>query len=315
MFDNRFTDSMSEILSSSSRLLLSSSYVATAVEWARKHRTPLALASVAVAMVFTYRALTRKTPRKDSYESHVLPHGPLQRITENFYVVEGSFRQWGSDAVPRTMTIYVMPSRQSGGRPSLLVHSCVAVNAETKSAIEALGNMEWLIVPSPAHRMDCAVYKREYNNVKVICPRASEKYVSRVVKVDALCEDVLPSLGITIHAPPALRLPELFYEIQSQQLGSRRTVQIWLVCDVIQNVPNRLTMVHRFVARWRGPTEVPCVDPFYSFVFVKDKQALGAWLRDHMASAIQDEAYLIPAHGTVVQKMLKDKVLKAAAAV
>lgn len=97
------------------------------------------------------------------------------------------------------MTIWRLPNK------NLLIHNCIAVDDATLKDLLALGTPEFVIVPNCYHRMDIVVWKERFPECKVICPKKATN-VHDVVKVDAYCEDVLPSFGIKIHDPVGVKL-------------------------------------------------------------------------------------------------------------
>jgi len=290
----------------------------TVYSWAQQQLTsvsqgevwvPLAVIAGAIVTLKAYKTITRAP---DTYDSHIFPHGPLQRVTEDVYIVEGTLALPVGGTIPRTMVIYMLSPSKKGSKPSLLIHSCIAVDSETSKKIEELGEPEWLIVPSVSHKADTAVFVSRFPSLKVICPKGAKKAVETVARVHGVCEDILPPLGITLHFPPGLRLFELVYLLQSKQLGGSRTQQVWLVCDVIQNLSGPLTWIHGFFERFTGSPQYPCANGFYKTMFVKDKKALAKWLSAEMVPEVKEDDLLIPGHGKIVQDKLREKMLRAA---
>jgi hypothetical protein len=110
----------------------------------------------------------------------VLPHGPLERVSDNLWRVEGSLR-----ALPLRRVMAV--ARMRDGR--LVVHGAMALDEAGMKALEALGEPAVMLVPSGYHRMDAPRYARRYPAMRVYCPAGARARVERVVRVDGTYED------------------------------------------------------------------------------------------------------------------------------
>jgi FAD/FMN-containing dehydrogenase len=88
----------------------------------------------------------------------VLPHGPIERLTENLWRVEGTLENM---ALKRVMTI----ARGTDGK--LVVHSAIALNNDSMRAIDAFGDVAAIIVPNGYHRLDALVFAQRYPHAKV----------------------------------------------------------------------------------------------------------------------------------------------------
>ena len=119
----------------------------------------------------------------------VLPHSPLRQLEENLWWVEGSLPNM---PLKRVTTIVKM------GSGDLVVHSALALDDPTRAAVEALGPLRYLVVPSGYHRLDAKAWKARYPEARVLCPVGSRRRVEQVVSVDGSYAD-LP-------ADPAVRL-------------------------------------------------------------------------------------------------------------
>jgi hypothetical protein len=60
--------------------------------------------------------------------------------------------------------------------------------------------------------MDAPFYKQRYPAMKQLAPAASMQEIGRTVALDGSVEDVLPSLGIKLHAAPGTKMVEFVYE-------------------------------------------------------------------------------------------------------
>jgi hypothetical protein len=103
--------------------------------------------------------------------------------------------------LPRNMAVYRLPSGD------LVLRSVVCLDAARMAALEALGTPKYMIVPNEGHRTDAPRYKQRYPAIKVLAPAGSRAKIEEVIPVEALCEDVLPGLGIVCHDPDGAKPP------------------------------------------------------------------------------------------------------------
>jgi len=115
-----------------------------------------------------------------STDWHVLPHGSLQRLSENLWWVEGSLQGM---TLKRAMTV----ARRTDG--TLVIHNAVALGDAAMRELEALGTPACLVVPSPHHRLDAPRFKARYPQLRVYTPRGARKDVEKVVAVDGVYEN------------------------------------------------------------------------------------------------------------------------------
>ena len=82
-------------------------------------------------------------------EWKVLAHGPIERLAENLWWVQGALLGM---SLKRVMTI----ARLNDGR--LVIHNAIALAEPAMREIEAWGTPAFLVVPSPRHRLDAPAY-------------------------------------------------------------------------------------------------------------------------------------------------------------
>src|SRR4051812_34100581 len=105
----------------------------------------------------------------------VLPHDPIQKLSENLWRVEGALPHF---SMRRVMTVV----RLQDGR--LLIHSAIALDEASMKELEAWGEPAILLIPHVRHRMDAARYKRRYPALRVYAPPAVMAKAREVVPVD-----------------------------------------------------------------------------------------------------------------------------------
>src|SRR4051812_14291676 len=111
----------------------------------------------------------------------VLPHDPIQKLSENLWRVEGALPHF---SMRRVMTVV----RLQDGR--LLIHSAIALDESSMKRLEAWGEPALLLIPHRRHRMDAPRYKQRYPQLRVFAPPAVVKPASEVVKVDGTLAEV-----------------------------------------------------------------------------------------------------------------------------
>lgn len=120
---------------------------------------------------------------------NVLPHGPLEKLSDNLWHVSGNL-SFGT--LRRAMTI---AKRSDGG---LVVHSAIAMNDHEMKEIEKLGELAYLIVPNDIHRLDAPRYKARYPGIRVYVPRGGKKKIEDVVAVDGTYEDFPADAAVSL---------------------------------------------------------------------------------------------------------------------
>jgi hypothetical protein len=237
-------------------------------------------------------------PSPDSYKSFkdsVLPHGPLQKIHDDLYVVSGTLPQPGP-SFNRNMVVY----RLSDGH--LVIHSPVCVNTETLAEIKALGPVSYIIVPNRFHRLDAANYHLEFPNAKVVCPAKDHKSINTWVPVDETCEAAFASVDdVTVLIPEGTCnfMSELVYLVA---VGAEWSSHAIIMCDFMFNInPTTADRVTKFLGAasgfgltWLGTR------------IAEDLEVLKSWITTQLLAKTDDSnsgrdiVALVVAHGDPV---------------
>jgi hypothetical protein len=159
------------------------------------------------------------------WEKEVFPHGDLQELAPNLWVVQGEFP---AAKLPRNMVVYRYAPH------SLLLHSVVALDEPTMKKLEALGQPSIMVIPHWDHRAHLAAFKQRYPHIEVVCPQASIERASRHVPIDHSCETYFPRFGIRFHVPPGIDPVEGVLELP---VGGNKVALV--MNDLITNVPNQ----------------------------------------------------------------------------
>lgn len=109
---------------------------------------------------------------------NVLPHGPIEKLTDRLWRVEGELQ-----SLKRVMAI----AKRADG--TLAIHNGIALGDAEMTAIDALGKVSALIVPNGWHRLDAKVFADRYPDAKVYCPSGSRTKVEQAVEVHGTYED------------------------------------------------------------------------------------------------------------------------------
>ena len=232
------------------------------------------------------------------WEDHVFPHGGLDALAPGLWQVTGSLAR---NPLPRNMQVWRAPS---GG---LLVHSVICLDAEGMAALDALGPVQWIVVPCPMHRSDALPYRQRYPDAQLLCPSAARAKVEDVVAVDEVCETALPQLGITVHEPQGLKPFELHLVCPLED-GSKALV----VTDALFNLGARPPSgFGGLLLKWMGSVGPLGITRLGRWLLMKDRSLLRAHLEQ--LAEVSDLSVLCVAHGEAVRGDVASSLRQAAA--
>ena len=170
----------------------------------------------------------------------------------------------------------------------LLIWSAIAVDEPAIAAIQALGSIEVIVVPSSHHTMDAMVFKeRVASEASVVCPASErENLVKKGIICDGTIEDLVGHEFGVAAALSADGMPEggelaLILDLGDEVAGVA-------VCDLLFNILDEPpTWIGRFVGHHvfgsLGPLHVT---KFGKRFFVKDRAMLATWLTDVLPSTV-----------------------------
>lgn len=186
----------------------------------------------------------------------VSPHGPLEKLSDNLWRVEGALP---GGPLKRVMTVV---RRHDGG---LAIHSAIALEEPMMRELEALGRPAYLLVPNGYHRLDAPRYKRRYPDIAVHCPRGARGRVAERVEVAGAYEDVPPDRGMQLGYVDGVRDGEGLLTVRSSD-GVTLVIN-----DLLFNMPHApgpMGLVVRYVMASSGG---PRVSRLARLALVKDK--------------------------------------------
>jgi hypothetical protein len=233
--------------------------------------------------------------KSSSWSDHVHPHGALQQLGPNLWMVTGSLKR---GKMPRNMVVHKLPT---GG---LWLHSVIALDEPTMATLQAIGKPEVLVVPSAIHRLDAAVWKERFPDIRVLAPRVAVDAATKRVRVNGDCETALPAMGITCHVPPGVKASELVYELST---GDGRAL---IFNDALMNIPN-IPGFEGSILRWLGSTGFFGVTRVGKLLLNVDPPAFRSWLETMAETA--GLSVITVSHGTAITADCAN-ALRAAAA-
>jgi hypothetical protein len=214
----------------------------------------------------------------------VLEHGPIERITERLWRVEGAIPGM---TLRRVMTV---AKRQTGG---LVIHSAIALRPAELAELEAWGKPEVLAVPGAYHRLDAPAYKRRYPGLRVYAPSASVNKVAEVVPVDGKYEDFPSDEAVELRSVPGTGGREGAMFVRSAEGLSV------VLNDVVMNMDRKRDVLGFLFTSLLGSAPGPRVSRLSKLVLVTDKVALRAELE--RLAGLPDLAHLIVSHEKVAR--------------
>ena len=228
----------------------------------------------------------------------VMPHGPLVEVDDGILTVAGEIVM-PLGRFPRRVTVVAL----AGGGTA--IYSAIALDAPEMARIESMGPPAFLIVPGDAHRMDAAIWKQRYPDLRVVAPPAAEAKVGEVVPVDSSM-DILDDRAVRWTIVPGTGGHE-------GALTVRRAGGVTIVCnDVIGNVAHPHGIGAYVMGRLMGfGVSEPQVPRLIKHKVVYDAEALA---RQFRAWAEEPElARVIVSHGDVIEENPRQVLLALAA--
>jgi hypothetical protein len=222
----------------------------------------------------------------------VLKHGPLEKLSENLWCVEGTMPQ---PNIRRAMTI----ARMKDGR--LVIHNAIALEPAAMAEIEAFGTPAVIVVPNGFHRQDAKIYKDRYPSASVYAPKGSTAKISQVVPVTGDYADAPKDDTVELRYLDGCKNTEGVLEVKS---SDGRTVTF---TDVICNIAKRTGFFGYLLA----PTGQPSIPRISRWMVVKDKKK---FMRQVDQLATPDLRRVIVTHGDMIRERPAETLKTVAAA-
>jgi hypothetical protein len=194
----------------------------------------------------------------------VLPHGPLERLSENLWWVQGSLPRM---SLKRAMTI----ARIADGR--LVIHNAIALQEPAMRELEVFGTPTFLVVPNRWHRLDALAYKRRYPQLKVYAPRGSRAQVEEVLPVDGTFEDFPKEPSVQLEALRGVG------DIEGVMLVHSSEGLSVVITDAVFNMDRKRDPLGFLFTTLLGSAPGPRISRLTKLALIKDRAALRANLQ------------------------------------
>jgi hypothetical protein len=171
------------------------------------------------------------------------------------------------------------------------------------AAIEALGPVRWIIVPSGYHRIDAPAFAARYPDAKVMTPAGATQRVAKKVRVDGTL-DLLPA-DPQLAWQPLAGVPS---EVALVHTDGKRSTLIFN--DAFMNLPAKLPGFKGFIVKLIGSTGGPKVSRTAKYFIVKDRPAYADHLR--RLAELPGLSRVIMAHGAILDEAVPETVVAAA---
>ncbi|HET6336633.1 MAG TPA: hypothetical protein VFG30_25595 [Polyangiales bacterium] len=189
----------------------------------------------------------------------VLWHGPLVKLAENLWWVQGAIPNM---SLKRTMVV----ARLADGR--LVIHNAIALGPQEMEELERWGRPAFLLVPNGMHRMDAPAYKKRYPDLRVLCPSGARAKVAEVVDVDGTYNDFPPDDSVRLEMLKGIG------DSEGAMIVSSADGQTVVLNDAMFNMDRKRDPLGFLITTLLGSAPGPRVSRLAKLAFVKDKSAL-----------------------------------------
>lgn len=228
----------------------------------------------------------------------VREHGPILKLAENLWRVEGSLPGM---SLRRNMTVV----RKANG--ALIIHSAIALEEGAQRELEGWGTPTYLLIPNHGHTLDAAAYKARYPALEIFTPRGGIRQVEEKTKapVDGGYED-FPS-------DDEVRLETLHgvNDGEGAMLVRSRDGLTVVLNDCVFNMDRKRDVLGFLFTTVMGSAPGPRVSRLAKLLFIKDQAALRQDLL--RLSELPDVQRLIVAHEKVADGPAARAALQRAA--
>jgi hypothetical protein len=209
----------------------------------------------------------------------VTKHGPLQKLDDNLWAVEGR-----TPGVPiqRRMVI----ARKGDG--ALVFFHAIPLDDKTLEEVRSLGKPAYLVLGHHQHAIDAHAFQQKLE-LQTYGPKACEAELRKRVELSGTLETFPSDPSISVESVPGTKLGEAVMTVRS---GDRSSL---MFSDVIQNNPKESTpLVFRMMGFGGGPKVVWV----FQKMFINDRAAVKSWLEKW--AALPGLHRLVPFHGMIV---------------
>jgi hypothetical protein len=226
----------------------------------------------------------------------VLPHGPIEKLSEGVWRVEGKL-----DPICRVMAI----ARCGDG--TLVVHNGIALGDAEMAEIDAFGKVSTILVPNGYHRLDAKVFADRYPEARVLCPSGAKKRVAQVVTVAGSYEDFGSDPNVELVTLRGTKEREGAMIVR----GGDGTSLVFN--DAIFNMPHAAGFTGFVLRRVTASTGGPTVSRVLKWLVLADKAAFRAHLEE--LAKLPDLKRIIVSHHETITDDPAGTLARVAAAV
>jgi hypothetical protein len=201
----------------------------------------------------------------------VLAHGPFETLEPNLWRVSGSLP--GSIPLKRVMTV----ARRAGG--GLVVHNPIALDAPAMAKLDALGEVEIILVPNSQHRLDASSYAVRYPKARVLAPRGGRAKIAKLVAVHGTIDELVDP-DITLIHVAGTRDAEALMIVRS---GDRTSL---VFTDAVFNMPHGHGVSGWVLKHVTQSSGGPRVSRLARLLLIKEPAAFAAQLDELAAQPI-----------------------------
>lgn len=223
----------------------------------------------------------------------VVPHGPLVQLTPRLWRVEG-------DILGMPLKRVMAVAKMADGR--LVVHGAIAMDDAGMAALDALGKVAFIVVPSGYHRIDGPRYARRYPDAKVLCPKNATKRVAEKTTVHGSYDDLPADPHVKLRHFAGMKELEGIMTVEDED-----GVSI-VVNDALFNMPH-VPGFKGFMFRYvTGSSGGPKVSNLARWFLIKDKAAFKAEL-SRLAATPRLKRVLVAHHEDITEgpaRVLRD---------
>jgi hypothetical protein len=188
----------------------------------------------------------------------VLPHQPIEKVSDNLWRVTGQLGE-----IQRQMVL----ARMRDGR--IVVNNAIALDAAEMAELEAWGEPSVVIVPNAFHRQDSVIWKQRYPKSIIAAPPGGRKRIAKLVPVDVDASSADAPHDDTVRM---IAMDGCAFDVLLEVRSADGVTLVF--CDAILNVPKR-SGIAGFMLSPTGQVSVP---RFARWLGVKDKRAFAAHL-------------------------------------
>jgi hypothetical protein len=228
----------------------------------------------------------------------VMEHGPIEKLAENLWRVEGALPRM---SLRRVMTV----ARRMDGR--LALHSAIALEEPAMKELEAWGKPSFLLIPNAYHRLDAAAYKKRYPNLTVLAPRGSRAKVAEAIAVDGSYEDFPTDERVRLVTLPGVGEREGALLVRSNDGLSV------VLNDVLFNMDKKRDFLGYVFTTLMGSAPGPRVSRLARLALVKEPKALRSEF-ERLAALPELERLIVSHEKLTVGRAASAEALRKAAA-